>query len=84
MNLSLTYSQCIFLLIISSLALSIPSSPANIGTFEAGVLFALSIIGITENSIEFAVLLHSMTFFPYTIIGGLLFIYNYYYVINSD
>ena len=84
MHLSLTYSQCIFLLIISSLALSIPSSPANIGTFEAGVLFALSIIGITENSIEFAVLLHSMTFFPYTIIGGLLFIYNYYYVINSD
>ena len=83
MHLSLTYSQCIFLLIISSLALSIPSSPANIGTFEAGVIYSLGIIGVTLYKIEFSILLHAVTFIPYTILGGTLFIYNYFNIIKD-
>jgi hypothetical protein len=79
-NLDLSINQCMFLLIISTLALSIPSAPANIGTFELSIVLGMQILGLSNNSSEFSVLLHSLTFVPYTILGGILFIYNYFYI----
>ena len=75
-------ADSILILFISSLALSIPSSPGNIGTFEAGVIYAMGIIGVSIYQLEFALILHAVTFFPYTILGGLLFVYHNYYFIN--
>ena len=80
-SLNLSLADSIFILFVSSLALSIPSSPGSIGTFEAGVIYAMSIIGISVYQIEFALILHAVTFFPYTILGGIFFIYyNYYFI----
>ena len=83
-QLNLDLTECIFLLIISTFALSIPSSPANIGTFEFSIIFGMSTLGIyldsPEIAISFGVLLHALTFFPYTILGGLLFIQNNYLI----
>ena len=78
MGLNLSIINCIFVLFISSLVLSIPSAPANIGTFESGVIYAMSLIGSSLYQLEFAIILHMVTFFPYTIIGGLFFIYYNY------
>ena len=86
-QLNLNFSECIFLLIISTFALSIPSSPANIGTFEFSIIFGMSTLGLYIDNqdlvISFSVLLHALTFIPYTILGGMLFIQNNY-LINSN
>ena len=83
-TLNLTISECIFILFISSLVLSIPSAPANIGTFEAGVIYAMGIIGSSFYQLEFAIILHMVTFFPYVIIGGLFFIYYNYQLLDNE
>ena len=73
-----------FLLIISSLALSIPSAPANIGTFELSIVFGMNILGLSLYAAEFSILLHALTFIPYTTLGGIIFLYNYFYILNSE
>ena len=87
-NLKLSVDESIFILFISSLALSIPSAPANIGTFEFGVIYAIGLIGPSlyqlEIALEFAIILHMVTFCPYTIIGGLFFIYYNYQFLDRE
>ena len=84
MSLDLSLLDCILILFISSLALSIPSAPANIGTFEAGVIYGMGLIGVFALEIEFAIILHAVTFFPYTILGGILFMFYNYKLFNSN
>ena len=83
LNINLSLSECMFLLILSTVALSIPSSPANVGTFEFSIIYGMTILGYNSYNSEFAVLLHLLTFIPYTLIGGVLFIYNYFYIFNE-
>ena len=83
-DLNLTVINCIFILFISSLALSIPSAPANIGTFEFSVVYAMGMIGSSLYQLEFAIILHLITFFPYTIIGGLFFVYYNYQLLDRE
>ena len=83
LNINLNLIQCVFLLILSTIALSIPSSPANIGTFEFSIIYGMTILGYDTYNSEFAILLHLLTFIPYTLIGGTLFIYNYFYIFNE-
>ena len=56
------------LLLLPTLALSIPSLPGNIGTFEAAVVYTLSLYGI-EDIFGFGFILHSISFIPYTLLG---------------
>ncbi len=83
-NMNMSLSDCIFLLFVSSLVLSIPSLPANIGTFEAGVIEALKVLNISTYQSSFPFLLHSMTFVPYVLIGGILFLYYNYQVFHKE
>ena len=83
-TLNLSIGECIFILFVSSLVLSIPSAPANIGTFEAGVIYAMAIIGDSLYQLEFAIILHMVTFFPYVIIGGLFFLYYNYQLLDNE
>jgi len=82
--IDLNIINCIFVLFISSLALSIPSAPANVGTFEFSIIYALGIIGSSLYALEFAVILHMVTFIPYTLIGGLYFIYYNYKLLDIE
>jgi hypothetical protein len=83
-QLNLSFVECIFILFISSLALSIPSSPSNIGTFESGVIYAMTVLGSSLYQIEFAIILHLITFLPYTFLGGLFFIYYNYQFLDKE
>ena len=82
--LNLSISECVFLLFVSSIILSVPSLPANIGTFEVGVKETLLILNVSSYSSSFPFLLHSATFIPYTVIGGLLFMYYNYQVFHTE
>lgn len=76
--LQLNIFDSILILLISTLWLAIPSAPAGIGTFEMGVGTALGLLGISKNVLEFSIILHSITFFPYTILGGYFFLKFYF------
>lgn len=71
--LNLGISGSILLLVISSIVLSIPSLPGNIGTFEGAVVYTLSIYGI-QDSFGFGFILHSISYIPYTLLGLIYFL----------
>ncbi len=72
-SFNLDIYQSILLLLLPTLALSIPSLPGNIGTFEGAVVYALSLYGI-EDVIGFGFILHSISFIPYTLLGLIYFV----------
>ena len=72
-SLNLSYHQTVLLLLISTLALSIPGLPGNIGTFEASVVYTLGMFNIIDN-FGFGFILHSVSFIPYTLFGIFYFI----------
>ena len=71
--LSITLSECMLVLLISTLALSIPGLPGSLGTFEASVFYSLSLFGIVDN-FGFSFILHAVSYIPFTIIGFFYFI----------
>ena len=71
--LNLGISGSILLLVISTIILSVPSLPGNIGTFEGAVVYALSLYGI-EDSFGFGFILHSVSYIPYTLLGLIYFL----------
>ena len=72
-SFNLDIYQSILLLLLPTLALSIPSLPGNIGTFEGAVVYTLSLYGI-EDIIGFGFILHSISFIPYTLLGLIYFV----------
>ena len=72
-SFNLDIYQSILLLLLPTLALSIPSLPGNIGTFEGAVVYTLSLYGI-EDTIGFGFILHSISFIPYTLLGLIYFV----------
>ena len=72
-SFNLDIYQSVLLLLLPTLALSIPSLPGNIGTFEAAVVYTLSLYGI-EDIFGFGFILHSISFIPYTLLGLIYFV----------
>ena len=72
---NLSWSQTLTVLVISSLALSIPSAPGMIGTFHAAVkytmvdLFAFS----ANDGNSFAILMHAYGYILFTSLGAYYF-----------
>ena len=77
MQLDISILDSLIILIISTIAFAIPSLPGGIGVFEYGVILSLRLLGLDEN-INFGILLHSITFIPYTLIGGYFYIKYYF------
>ncbi|MBC8213912.1 MAG: flippase-like domain-containing protein [Candidatus Marinimicrobia bacterium] len=79
MHLEMSIFESLLVLIISSLALSIPSAPGMIGTFHLSVKFVLvTMIGKfqAEEGISYAIMLHAYGYITLTIIGAYYFIKN--------
>ena len=70
LNLPLAFGNALFVLLILSIGLMIPSSPGFIGTYEFFGITALSLIGFQgELSLSFVLLLHIITLLSSTSIG---------------
>ena len=48
-GLPITFSQAVFVLCVLNIAIAIPVSVANVGPFEASVVFALGTLGATTS-----------------------------------
>ena len=79
---NLSFSQVLTVLVISSLALSIPSAPGMIGTFHASIkytmvdLFAFS----ANDGNSFAILLHAYGYILFTSLGAYYFMKSQFHV----
>jgi len=76
LGLNLSISDSLLVMIISSLAYSIPSAPGTIGTYHAAVKYVLvTMIGgySPEQGVTFALVLHAYGFILFTVLGGWYF-----------
>ncbi|MFQ6610738.1 MAG: lysylphosphatidylglycerol synthase transmembrane domain-containing protein [Fidelibacterota bacterium] len=76
LGLNLTMASSLLVLIISSLAYSIPSAPGTIGTYHAAVKYVLvTLIGgfTIEQGVTFGIILHAYGFILFTVLGGWYF-----------
>ena len=63
----------LFVVIATSLAMILPSSPSAIGVFEAATLVALRPYGISDSeALSYALVLHALNFIPFVAIGFFL------------
>lgn len=73
-DLHVSFVGGLFVVIATSLAMILPSSPSAIGVYEAATLVALRPYGIPDSkALSFALVLHALNFFPYIVVGLLLF-----------
>ena len=74
-DLQMTWEQILLLLVLTSVAMAIPSAPGMIGTFHLAVKFTMvSILGFdTDISNAFSIILHAYGYITLTIIGAYYF-----------
>ena len=89
---NLSWTQSLAVLVISSLALSIPSAPGMIGTFHAAVKYTMvDLFAFTPNEgNSFAILLHAYGYILFTLLGAYYFLKSQFHehaiknVLNTD
>lgn len=66
----LPFSVSLFILVVLSLAVAIPSAPGFIGTFHYACALGLGLFNVPEEeALSVAIILHAISFFPITLIG---------------
>ncbi len=71
-NLPLSLHGALFVMLIIGIGSMVPSSPGNVGTFEFFASSALALMMITGSpALCFVLVLHTLTFFGSTLIGGI-------------
>lgn len=70
LHISVPYTAAVFLLCVTSLGMTVPSSPGYLGTFHYLVVVSLSLFGVgREPAMSFAIVLHLCTFLPISLLG---------------
>ena len=60
----------LLLVVLTALAVMLPSGPGFVGTFEMGVRYGLTLIGVSDNrALSVALFYHAVQFIPITLIG---------------
>ncbi len=80
-NLDMTITQSLLVLVISSLALSVPSAPGMIGTYHLAVNFAMEGILKFPSAIAnpYTIVLHAYGFITLTLVGAYFFMQNQFH-----
>jgi len=66
----LPFAAALLVLLTLNLAITLPSTPAQIGAFEMGAIVALELLGVErERALAFALLYHVMQVVPVTLAG---------------
>ena len=76
LDIKMSLMETLFILMISSLAIAIPSAPGMIGTFHLAVVYSMeSILGYSSDiASAYAILLHAFGFISLTFVGTFYFI----------
>ncbi len=72
-GLTLPLSASLTVLVFAGIGVAIPSAPGYIGTLQFFVVQALAIFGVTgAAAVSVSLLYHAASFFPITLLGGIL------------
>jgi len=73
LHIPVPYTAAVFVLCVTSLGMTVPSSPGYLGTFHYLVVVSLSLFGVgREPATSFAIVLHLCTFLPISLLGVML------------
>ena len=80
-NLDMTILESLLVLVVSSLALSIPSAPGMIGTYHLAVNYAMEGILEFPSAIAnpYTIVMHAYGFISLTLVGAYYFMQNQYH-----
>lgn len=71
LGIDIRISAAILVAAVASLGTSIPSAPANIGTFEAAAVVALTALGVpAAEALAMALLAHAIVTVPFAVVGA--------------
>lgn len=71
MNIPLPFLAAVFLLLVLSLGVAVPSSPGKIGVFQYLTILALAVFGVERGlALSYSLVLHSVVFFPPSLLGA--------------
>jgi len=77
----LEFNEALAILVISSLAIAIPSAPGMVGTFHAAV--QTTMVGLlnieSSEANSFAIIMHAYGYILFTVIGGYYFLQSKFY-----
>jgi hypothetical protein len=69
-GLDLPWDASLVLVVVTALAVMLPSGPGFVGTFEVGARYGLELFGVPETiAVSYAVYYHAVQFFPITLLG---------------
>jgi uncharacterized protein (TIRG00374 family) len=69
-GLDLPWDASLVLVVVTALAVMLPSGPGFVGTFEVGARYGLELFGVPDTiAVSYAVYYHAVQFFPITLLG---------------
>jgi len=72
-KLPITFFQAVAVFTLSALGMAVPSTPGAFGVFEAAVVFALSLFGVSKGeALAAGLVLHMIQYIPVTVVGALI------------
>ncbi len=75
-NIELNLFDSFIILVMGAIIISVPALPGGLGTYEAGITYALSFLFFVSKdlALTYAIVSHSSNYLPYIIIGSFYFI----------
>ena len=88
-NINLGIYEVIFILLVSSVSMFLPAAPGNFGTFEGAIIYSFFIfekynIGIYNDIFGFSLILHLVSYIPYTIFGFIYCVRDTKFLLTKD
>ena len=77
-NITIALFEIYMTLIIGAIIISVPALPGGLGTYEAGVTYAMMILfSLTKGeALTYALISHAANYFPFLVVGTIYFIFS--------
>ena len=72
----LNLNEVFIMLLMGAIIVSVPALPGGLGTYEAGVTYALSLLFFVSKdlALTYAIISHASNYIPYVIVGSIYFL----------
>ena len=77
-NITITLFEIYMTLVIGAIIVSVPALPGGLGTYEAGITYAMMILFSLskDEALTYALISHAANYFPFLAVGAIYFIFS--------
>ena len=77
-NIDITFFEIYIALIIGAVIIAVPALPGGLGTYEAGITYAMMILFSLskDEALSYALISHSANYFPFLFVGAICFMFS--------